>query len=660
MNKFHKLILVLFACIITIHSHANTSNIEHYISIANQLISTDLEKSELYLDSCKPYINNIKDRTLISNYYITSAKKDLQKGDFTQSIYILEKTIKELKQDGESENLAMAQFLLANGYYYETNYTQAIDHATHAINYYESIVDSLMIIKCTNLIGNLFFSLDQFYLAREHYKKVEAYAIEKNNDTLLLSSKSNLAVIYLSDSIPDFQTAITYYKSAITIAKRINSNSLSSIYTNLGGVFIELKNYTKAEEYLNMALKENPIDNSYLLSKIYFSLGVIAQDKKDFSKARSFINKSISASKIIKDVQELKEAYEKLSEIEFTAGNYSKSIFYLKAANQYYDSLINQKQQETIAKLELQIIENYNKKHQGLKNTINKLENEKKQGLTFRKIGFILMVISILALFTLRYVYSKKQREIIKHLKAVNETLNHKNNLLDKTIKTRDKLMSTIVHDIKNPLGTILGFAELLIHNKEKSLLYGKQIHKSASNLFTLLENLVSWAKAQNHKIITKPTDLNVSELVQINYSIFSEMADIKNIRLDNKCDNSHKIFADKQTINTAIRNIINNAIKFTPANGLIVITSELKDNQIYLHFQDSGIGIREQDIPLLFDADSDKDSIGNENQQGKGTGIGLVLTKEFIKLNHGIIKVTSEENKGTCFTICLPSKRIA
>lgn len=663
MSKNHNkhIVIIALTLLFSISGNANEAKIQDYINKANQYILSESQIAEQYIDSCKPYINSTTDKALVSKYYITSAKNDLSIGNFEQSIYILEKTITNLKHTKQDVDLAYAQFLLSTAYFYQTEYIKSIELAIESKRYYTKITDSAMIIKCTNLIGTVFFNLEQYFLASQHYKEVEKYAIANKNDTLLLTSMNNLAGIYISDSFQNIPLAIKYYHSAIGIAKRINKSYLPNMFANLGNAYIKIQDFNKADEYLKLALQYNTSNNSYLLSKIYFNLGFIAEQKQEYTSAKNYIEKSITESENINDFKELQDSFEKLSEIELNAKNYSKAIYYLKVSNCYNDSIIQQQQLETINGLKLKYNLINNDEQQESSNTINSLLQEKSRGLLYRKIGLSAFLLMLFIIIALRYRYSQKQKQTISHLKKLNQSLNEKNDLLDNTIKTRDKLISTIAHDIKNPLGTISGFAELLIMNNEttdssKKLMYYKQIHSSATNLFTLLDNLVSWAKSQNHNIVTHPTEQNVAKLIDDNFTIFSEMAEAKNIKIINQCNSKHWVFADKHTLNTAIRNIINNAIKFTPVDGEILIKSEYKKNQIYLHIQDTGVGIKSQDIPLLFNANVDRDDIGKENSQNKGTGIGLVISQEFIKLNNGEIKVKSIENKGTCFTICLPT----
>src|SRR5690606_11366445 len=130
-----------------------------------------------------------------------------------------------------------------------------------------------------------------------------------------------------------------------------------------------------------------------------------------------------------------------------------------------------------------------------------------------------------------------------------------------------------------------------------------------------------------------------------------------KNIHLEVSVDPSHAVFADYNMIDTVLRNIITNSIKFTEYNGNVKIVSSAADDQIFLNITDTGIGIKKQHLKKLFSLDKEYLTDGTSGE--KGTGLGLVICKEFLQINNGTISVTSEHKKGTSFTIGLPKSGI-
>ena len=132
-------------------------------------------------------------------------------------------------------------------------------------------------------------------------------------------------------------------------------------------------------------------------------------------------------------------------------------------------------------------------------------------------------------------------------------------------------------------------------------------------------------------------------------------MAAEKNIQLLNQCQPELNVYSDNLTTQTILRNILSNAIKFTPVNGLVFIRAMEKYDDIVIQVEDTGEGIKKEDIPLLFSPTVNRQLIGPKFN--KGIGLGLIVCDEFVQLNHGSIEVSSKLGKGSCFSIYLPKQ---
>jgi len=187
----------------------------------------------------------------------------------------------------------------------------------------------------------------------------------------------------------------------------------------------------------------------------------------------------------------------------------------------------------------------------------------------------------------------------------------------------------------------------------EKVQQYASIIFKSATNLHTLLENLLTWANSQTEQVVLSPTHINLFKIVKNTFTLLDAAAKESNISLKNECLSEHEAFADSNTVQTIIRNITSNAIKFSDSNSTIKVSTALSHDNVIIKIEDSGVGIMKDDIPKLFSQDIERDQIGNH--KNKGTGVGLLLCKEFIELNKGKIEVSSIVGKGSVFSIHLP-----
>jgi len=230
---------------------------------------------------------------------------------------------------------------------------------------------------------------------------------------------------------------------------------------------------------------------------------------------------------------------------------------------------------------------------------------------------------------------------------------------LDDLNKTKDKLFSIIAHDLRSPLSTIIGFSEIMTDEEEPFSVpilqgYAKLLNHVALSTFDLLENLLDWSRLQRGMLKPERTKVLVEELVQEAIGPFADKAESKNIWVTIQMEPGLKIDVDKRMMETVIRNLFTNALKFTPEGGTITLKAErARDNKLSLCVSDSGIGIPKSMLPLLFTANEVK------NRQGLGgehsSGLGLMLCKEFIDLHQGSIHVETTENKGSTFCINLP-----
>ncbi len=273
-------------------------------------------------------------------------------------------------------------------------------------------------------------------------------------------------------------------------------------------------------------------------------------------------------------------------------------------------------------------------------------------------------VIVVLALAYSVYSYLVKLRTY-RILKIQNERINTANKKLIKSEQnlkiinaTKDKFFSIISHDLKNPFTSLLSISELMSakydsfdeEEKESSV---QRIHKSIKQIYNLLQNLLTWSRAQSGKIQFSPSKFNISELLQENYSLYILSANKKKVRLLRNFQNDIMAYGDRDMINAVIRNLVNNGIKFTLADKSVELGIHDHKNEVEVYIKDEGVGISKESLQKLFRIDQQVKTIGTDGE--KGTGLGLIICKEFIEKNKGRINVKSEPGKGSTFSFTVP-----
>lgn len=260
-------------------------------------------------------------------------------------------------------------------------------------------------------------------------------------------------------------------------------------------------------------------------------------------------------------------------------------------------------------------------------------------------------------------------KEITGYIVHINEISERKQAemLLEKQAKelqelnaTKDKFMSIIAHDLRSPFNAIIGFSDLMIKNfhqlDEETFLKGLKIIESASNhAYKLLENLLIWARNQTEKSQYSPEMLNLSQLVHEALKTIESTAVHKKISFSTSINKNLQVFADQNMLDSIIRNLVTNAIKFSFKEGKVRIKAILTENGVCISVSDKGIGISSERLASIFEIDKHTNTNGTENELG--SGLGLILCKDFVARHNGEIWIESTLNKGTKVSFTMPLK---
>ena len=282
---------------------------------------------------------------------------------------------------------------------------------------------------------------------------------------------------------------------------------------------------------------------------------------------------------------------------------------------------------------------------------------------------FFLITLSIFGFVKMRERKLKHDKKILEQkvmertllIEEQNQLISSKNQELKELNSTKDKFFSLIGHDLGNQFNIIIGFSEMLMSNLKKldsaKLEYHlMNIYNSSRHAHDLLENLLTWAKMQTKSLQYNPQLFNVQAKLWESLDLLEGAAAKKNIRTEIIATEEIVIFADVNMFSAIIRNLVGNAIKFTPENGNVSIRLKKKDDFCEVMVMDDGVGISEENMLKIFRIDSNHSTLGTKGE--KGTGLGLILCKEFVEKHNGQIRVESEPGKGSRFIFTLPLKK--
>jgi len=227
----------------------------------------------------------------------------------------------------------------------------------------------------------------------------------------------------------------------------------------------------------------------------------------------------------------------------------------------------------------------------------------------------------------------------------------------------KDRFFSIIAHDLKSPFSNFLGVTQTLEEMLPQLTMdeireFASSMRKSATTLYRLLENLLQWSRIQRGLIPYEPKELQVNSLIAECVSMFKDTAKNKEIKIFLDIPENLKVYADENMLQTVVRNLLSNALKFTPRGGKIFINAETLDEEyIEVSIRDTGIGMPLSIVNNLFRIDVKTNRDGTEGEPS--SGLGLLLCKEFVEKNKGKIYLESEENIGTTFHFTVARKAL-
>lgn len=240
-----------------------------------------------------------------------------------------------------------------------------------------------------------------------------------------------------------------------------------------------------------------------------------------------------------------------------------------------------------------------------------------------------------------------------------NLNLQQLNAALNRSNANKDKFFSIIAHDLRSPFAGLIGLTELILDDidgvgKDEIRHYVLQLKESAEKLFELLENLLTWSRLQRQAMEYFPQRMDLRTFVMRNFALFASVSEQKQITIRHTIDEPLWAYADVDMVNTVMRNLISNALKFTKPGGTITISGHVESDYICFSVADTGIGLTPEQLAKLFRIEEKFQRTGTAGE--RGTGLGLILCKELIEKNHGQIWGECGNGKGSVFHFTLPA----
>ncbi len=576
-----------------------------------------------------------------------------------------------------AEDLSIISYL----YNAKGNTQKALDYSLQALRLRQQMRDNTEIAKSLNSIGDFYLKQNNLAKALQNYRQSLQASEHIDSRRGVAFSMSNIGQVYLRQG--NHGQALEYFSKALEINRQLgNLYQIAVSHANLGAAHAGLGQYAPARQAYGEALclferLKNQQHYCGVLNQIgytYTRQGAYGEALARHQQALCIAEKQAGEFGPV-----LRETNKAIADT-YLAMN--QPVAFAKYYRQY-DSL--QKAHERlenknkIAEMQAQFEEEENQKKLQEVNQQRKVQAA--QLSRQRTIGhFLIACIGLSVGFSvvLFSFYRHKQQSnqqlraqniiITRQYEELNQahcrlnTLNEKllasETELRKSNETKDKFFSIIAHDLRSPLATFTAFLSVL-SDKDQDFTPEQIIHvatrteKSLRNLSALLNNLLQWSQSQMGHTRYDPEAVWLLDAVQQTAGLLGDEAAHKGIQLSTTVGQDLFAFADRNMFSFVLRNLISNAVKFTPAGGTIRVVAANQDEKLLLTVSDTGVGIPEESREKLFRLNSSFTTPGTQNE--RGTGLGLLLCKEFVERNGGSIWVESTVGEGSHFKFTVP-----
>lgn len=542
--------------------------------------------------------------------------------------------------------------------YVKGEYDFALEYFLEALSIWEEIDNKRGIAIGLNNIGLIQNMQEKTSKAiHNHLQSIEL--CKENKDTLLWAiNVHNLGIAY--NTAGSYDTAMAYADSSIKLYQSIGRALEAVIVNNLKGeIFINKGEYDKAIDN-NLSIINHPDYNNKW--EICYALANLADAEKQLGHHEKSIGYAMRSYKLALEIGakwDIQKVTGILAEVYSLLKNWEEAYRFLTIHKAYSDSIFNEEKEKEINYLQLQ------RKHEenellAAENQLHEQRIKRKNAVIYGVIsGVLLLSLIVFVLYRNNFLKTRLNRE----LKKTSETIAEKNKKLTELNATKDRLFRIISHDLRSPVSNLVSFTDLLKENynqfdeKTNSDII-LSMNKTSKEGLRLLDNLLDWARSQTGTLALHPQNINPAEIGREVIELLMTSASAKNIKLDVAISEDLKVFADRNMLAAILRNLISNAIKYTPEGGNIKLEArpDASSSKVEITVSDNGIGIKKENLKTIFDLDEQRTTPGTNNE--KGTGLGLIICKEFVEKQGGTIWVESEEGKGSKFTFTLPQGR--
>ncbi len=532
------------------------------------------------------------------------------------------------------------------------------------------------------------------------------YLLEQNDLRGASGALNDAAFVYWNNN--HYQEAASYYERSLDLNKKVaNENGIAMINNNLGMLYADLGRYDASLEKFTLTLAARRAgDEKIGIISALVNMSVVLNNLERFPESTRHLTEALDIARELYDKPQMRSVYGMLSETYEKMGDVEKSLQYFELYKTFHEDIqreeiktVNKElaqervekqllaaekaQQEnellkqkleiyeknaeinlkdsineslysslSRAEVEVELLER-DKQVSELEATTREAENQKLQRQkTYLRNILALVVFAGLIIAGLIFANVRKAKRHTEVLKEKNASIEAQKIDLEIANGTKDRIFSIISHDLRSPISSLQGFFAAIEHFDLPKSLKGAfgDVEAELANSATLLENLLSWSKAQIKKKEPEYKEFRVHDLVEESFRLLKQVAMKKGIKLVNHVKEEDYLKSDRRMVDIVVRNIIQNAVKFTPKDGSVEVRFAQIERDSYISIRDTGVGMPPEKVEQLFDITKNRSSLGTANE--RGSGLGLILCKELLEKLGAGLGVVSEPGEGSEFKL--------
>jgi signal transduction histidine kinase len=592
----------------------------------------------------------------------------LRESDPSRAIKLSLEAISLSQQLGYQKGIGRATTSLGWIYFRRGDYVKALEYTIESLKISEQIGDAVGTAHSLNNMAAIYNEEKQYDQSLKHLKRALRIARHQGDPKAIARSLNNMGLLYLM-AFHKLDSCEAYAMEALMVSEK-HGDEYSGAHSNriLGDLHFELGESKEALKYYFRTLELSDGVSNSLKAETWNQIAETYIRQNKLAEAIPILTKNLEVTKKYSYRDELARSYRLLSELYQQLGKLSYSLDYLQRYTALHDSIYNEHNGMQLATLQSQFdldlkqaqIELLTKDTQ-----LNKKEISQQRIQLYATIGGLICI--LLITFLLFYVNRKvsqsnvllgQQKDALaqknREVEFKSRELGLQAEQLAQLNATKDKLFSIIGHDFRGPLNRLKGMLELVENqnlSQQQFTSIATALKSNLDSVSTTLENLLHWSLAQLQGIQTNPVKINLQAMVEEHVALYKELAKAKNVRLENEISDLLAL-ADEDHTRVVLRNLINNAIKFSLPDGVVKISCRDEGSFVKIQVADTGVGIAPSQLRSLFLKEKVPSTKGTHHE--RGAGIGLMLCQEFVENNGGRLSVASELGKGSVFSFTL------